>query len=225
MEKSKVNWNTYKDQKQQVSLLVASCLLCDMRPFINPPNSKNIRFDEWNFFVDEIAHCKKLLRDADIVKTEQKSQKNNYRSIPASAGWGILPADSFVSGYVKNPPRATKSRLIETVQMYDLIDFAKNNNFEEAYIGLSGNTKEKPMQDSERKALYKMILGMALSKYDLDPFKCTVGKDDSRGSIPCELKELGLSVDRTTVVKHLKAALEEWGDTEDINRLDKFRKK
>ena len=213
MEKSKVNWNTYKDQKQQVSLLVASCLLCDMRPFINPPNSKNIRFDEWNFFVDEIAHCKKLLRDADIVKTEQK-----YRSIPASDSW-------VLSGYVKNPPRATKSRLIETVQMYDLIDFAKNNNFEEAYIGLSGNTKEKPMQDSERKALYKMILGMALSKYDLDPLKCTVGKNDSRGSIPCELKELGLSVDRTTVVKHLKAALEEWGDTEDINRLDKFRKK
>ncbi|MBT6456012.1 MAG: hypothetical protein HOK37_10795, partial [Gammaproteobacteria bacterium] len=125
----------------------------------------------------------------------------------------------------EKPTRATKSRLIETVQMYDLIDFAKNNNFEEAYIGLLGNTKEKPMQDSERKALYKMILGMALSKYDLDPFKCTVGKDDSRGSIPCELKELGLSVDRTTVVKHLKAALEEWGDTEDINRLDKFRKK
>ena len=214
MEKSKVNWNTYKDQKQQVSLLVASCLLCDMRPFINTPNSNHIRFDEWNFFVDEIAHCKKLLRDADIVKTEQKY---NYRSIPAS--------DSFLSGYVKKTTRATKSRLIETVQMYDLIDFAKNNNFEEAYIGLSGNTKEKPMQDSERKALYKMILGMALSKYDLDPFKCTVGKDDSRGSIPCELKELGLSVDRTTVVKHLKAALEEWGDTEDINRLDKFRKK
>ena len=217
MEKSKVNWNTYKDQKQQVTLLVASCLLCDMRPFITPPNSKNIRFDEWNFFVDEIAHCKKLLRDADIVKTEQKSQKNDYRSIPAS--------DSFLSGYREKPTRATKSRPIETVQMYDLIDFAKNNNFEEAYIGLSGNTKEKPMQDSERKALYKMILGMALSKYDLDPFKCTVGKDDSRGSIPCELKELGLSVDRTTVVKHLKAALEEWGDTEDINRLDKFKKK
>ena len=214
MEKSKVNWNTYKDQKQQVYLLVASCLLCDMRPFINPPNSKNIRFDEWNFFVDEIAHCKKLLRYADIVKTEQKY---NYRSIPAS--------DSFLSGYVKKTTRATKSRLIETVQMYDLIDFAKNNNFEEAYIGLLGNTKEKPMQDSERKALYKMILGMALSKYDLDPLKCTVGKDDSRGSIPCELKELGLSVDRTTVVKHLKAALEEWGDTEDINRLDKFKKK
>ena len=214
MEKSKVNWNTYKDQKQQVPLLVASCLLCDMRPFITPPNSKNIRFDEWNFFVDEIAHCKKLLRDADIVKTEQKY---NYRSIPAS--------DSFLSGYIEKSTRATKSRPIETVQMYDLIDFAKNNNFEEAYIGLLGNTKEKPMQDSERKALYKMILGMALSKYDLDPFKCTVGKDDSRGSIPCELKELGLSVDRTTVVKHLKAALEEWGDTEDINRLDKFRKK
>ena len=214
MEKSKVNWNTYKDQKQQVSLLVASCLLCDMRPFISTPNSKNIRFDEWNFFVDEIAHCKKLLRDADIVKTEQKY---NYRSFPAS--------DSFLSGYIEKTTRATKSRLIETVQMYDLIDFAKNNNFEEAYIGLLGNTKEKPMQDSERKALYKMILGMALSKYDLDPFKCTVGKDDSRGSIPCELKELGLSVDRTTVVKHLKAALEEWGDTEDINRLDKFKKK
>ncbi|MBT4448583.1 MAG: hypothetical protein HOC92_02640 [Gammaproteobacteria bacterium] len=185
-----------------------------MEPIPYKIRESHPRYDEIYLYVSEVDSNIASLDHAGLI---HKKIIQNYRSIPAS--------DSFLSGYVKKTTRATKSRLIETVQMYDLIDFAKNNNFEEAYIGLSGNTKEKPMQGSERKALYKMILGMALSKYDLDPLKCTVGKDDSRGSIPCELKELGLSVDRTTVVKHLKAALEEWGDTEDINRLDKFKKK
>ena len=215
IKKRKPNWHSYSI-REVVTDFEAGCLLAGMAP-INPKLkiwNDHPRYAEILLYVSEAHSNIASLDHAGLIhkKTEQK-----YRSIPAS--------DSFLSGYIEKPTRATKSRLIETVQMYDLIDFAKNNNFEEAYIGLLGNTKEKPMQDSERKALYKMILGMALSKYDLDPLKCTVGKDDSRGSIPCELKELGLSVDRTTVVKHLKAALEEWGDTEDINRLDKFRKK
>ena len=215
IKKRKPNWHSYSI-REVVTDFEAGCLLAGMAP-INPNlkiKNDHPRYAEILLYVSE-AHSN--IASLDHAGLIHKKIIQNYRSIPAS--------DSFLSGYVKKTTRATKSRLIETVQMYDLIDFAKNNNFEEAYIGLLGNTKEKPMQDSERKALYKMILGMALSKYDLDPFKCTVGKDDSRGSIPCELKELGLSVDRTTVVKHLKAALEEWGDTEDINRLDKFKKK
>ena len=213
IKKRKPNWHSYSI-REVVTDLEAGCLLAEMEPIPYKIRESHPRYDEIYLYVSEVDSNIASLDHAGLI---HKKIIQNYRSIPAS--------DSFLSGYVKKTTRVTKSRLIETVQMYDLIDFAKNNNFEEAYIGLSGNTKEKPMQGSERKALYKMILGMALSKYDLDPFKCTVGKDDSRGSIPCELKELGLSVDRTTVVKHLKAALEEWGDTEDINRLDKFRKK
>ncbi|PHQ24782.1 hypothetical protein CLH62_14560 [Marinobacter guineae] len=60
---------------------------------------------------------------------------------------------------------------------------------------------------TERNTLYKIILGMAMAKYDYNPeSRRNSATGENAGSISADLEEAGLSVDADTIREHLKAA-------------------
>lgn len=64
------------------------------------------------------------------------------------------------------------------------------------------------LSTSERKSLYKMILGMAIEKYGYDPNGRNKSTGENNGSIFADLAKHGLSVNADTIRNHLKAAAE-----------------
>ena len=149
IKKRKPNWHSYSI-REVVTDFEAGCLLAGMAP-INPKLkiwNDHPRYAEILLYVSE-AHSN--IASLDHAGLIHKKIIQNYRSIPAS--------DSFLSGYVKKTTRATKSRLIETVVMSELVKFAKENDFHECFKGLTGQLSppEKSIDDKMLKTLMPVI--------------------------------------------------------------------
>ena len=66
---------------------------------------------------------------------------------------------------------------------------------------------------SERDSLLKMILGMAVSKYNYNPSSTrNIATGDNKGSIAFDLSKHGLNLDSDTIRKFIKEAEEKLGD-------------
>ena len=67
--------------------------------------------------------------------------------------------------------------------------------------------REEPLQERERNNLYKMILGMAIEKYNYRPEEEKNGATGKkRDSIHQDLKRLGIKIDSKTILSHLRKA-------------------
>lgn len=77
-----------------------------------------------------------------------------------------------------------------------------------AKYGRQSLASEQPeLATTERNSLYKMILGMAMEKYDYDPeSRRNSATGENTGSISADLEKAGLPVDADTIREHLKAA-------------------
>lgn len=92
----------------------------------------------------------------------------------------------------------------------DLIQL-KARNERAAHIAKYGKNslpaEPESLSTTERNTLYKMILGMAIQKYDFNPeSRRNTATGENHGSICADLEKAGLQVDADTIREHLKAA-------------------
>lgn len=73
--------------------------------------------------------------------------------------------------------------------------------------------KSEELSEGELNSLLKMVLGMAISKYEYDikPGR-NLASGDSRGSITVDITSRGLALDKATVHKYLQMAVDRFGD-------------
>lgn len=85
------------------------------------------------------------------------------------------------------------------VQLYEET-FSVPENTKSSLVNMAAAT-------TERNTLYKIILGMAMAKYDYNPeSRRNSATGENAGSISADLEKVGLSVDPDTIREHLKAA-------------------
>jgi len=77
-----------------------------------------------------------------------------------------------------------------------------------------GETSDAPLHESERDSLLRMVLGMAMSKYDYKPgAPRNPATGGNRDSISADLGRLGMPLDADTVRKFIKEAETRFKDT------------
>jgi hypothetical protein len=67
----------------------------------------------------------------------------------------------------------------------------------------SQSALEKPLGETEKKSLLRMVIGMAICGYKYDPSKL---KNEATSEIRCDLDSVGISLDDDTIRKYLKEA-------------------
>ncbi|MDP6263817.1 MAG: hypothetical protein QGI68_20645 [Pseudomonadales bacterium] len=83
----------------------------------------------------------------------------------------------------------------------------------DAFETALGNQTKKStaLSQTERQSLLKMILGMAISKYEFNPeIKRNHATGDKRGSICADLQTHGLSVHKDTIKKYMDEAVDQF---------------
>ncbi len=80
-------------------------------------------------------------------------------------------------------------------------------------VALSEVTDDNALSLSERGSLLKMVLGMAIAKYDYDgEASRNTATGSNSGSIAADLESVGLTLSPDTIRKFIKMAEEEFGD-------------
>jgi len=98
-----------------------------------------------------------------------------------------------------------------TIRPYNLVGaedlVIRKTDYEEFLEKILLNNEK--LKESERKSVYKMILGMAIKKYGYDPkAERNLATGISRGSIRADLDTIGLSMDDDTIRFYIKNAYE-----------------
>lgn len=192
-----------------------------------------MRLDEWPleaaiFLLLEFEpRCEEARDIWRIVESEEKRERGykdplkdiirkarEYKNFAwASYSADKLRLDGIGVGYVHVKPTVEPERWLRWAQSKQLPlpnplqDFLKEIEQRGKPKPTQPMTSDSPLIETERDSLLKIVLGMAIAKYEYEPGASrNSATGENRGSISAYLQRLGLTLDADTVRKFIKIA-------------------